>query len=71
MTVKIISEQEILREAEAVLVRQLGPAKTARVWAAWRQGAGDYLQIRDRLFEGETVETLYEKIQQYEKMEAD
>jgi len=70
MAVEIISEQEILREAETVLVRYLGPAKTARVWAAWRQGAGDYLEIRGRLFEGETVETLYEKVQQYEKTKA-
>jgi len=71
MAVEIISEREILREAETVLVRHLGPAKTARVWAAWHQGAGDYLEIRERLFEGETVETLYEQVRQCEKMSAD
>lgn len=66
MTVQVASEQGILCEAETVLVRHLGPAKTARVWAACRQGVGDYLEIRERLFEGETVQTLYEKVQQYE-----
>jgi hypothetical protein len=71
MAVEVVSEREILREAETVLVKHLGLAKTARVWAAWRQGAGNYLEIRERLFEGETVETLYEKVQQYEKMSAD
>ena len=71
MPVKIISEQEILRDAEAVLLKHLGPAKAARFWAAWRQGAGDYLEIRSRLFEGETVRTLYEKVQQYEKTKTD
>ena len=71
MAVEIISEQEILREAETVLLRHLGAAKTARVWAAWRQGAGNYTEIRERLFEGETVGTLYEKVQQYQKTKAD
>ncbi|MCG2770330.1 MAG: hypothetical protein ABIK79_03020 [Chloroflexota bacterium] len=63
---QIVSEQDVLREAEDVLVKHLGLAKTARVWAAWRQGAGDYLEIRERLFQGETVETLCEKVQEYE-----
>jgi len=67
VSVKVSSEQAILREAEAILLKHLGPAKAARFWAAWHRGAGDYLEIRERLFEGETVRTLYEKVRGYEQ----
>ena len=61
--VKVSSDQEILREAEEVLREHLGPAKTTRFWIAVGGGTGDYLQIKEKLFEGETVDTLYEEIQ--------
>jgi len=60
--VKVSSDQDILREAEEVLRQHLGPAKTTRFWIAIGRGAGDYLQIKEKLFEGETVDTLYEEI---------
>ena len=65
--ISISSEQEIVREAEVILMKHLGAAKTARFLAAWRQGVGDYLEIREGLFTGETVDTLYEKILNYQK----
>ena len=65
--IKVTSEQKILQEAEAILMKHLGAAKTARFLAAWRQGAGDYLRIRVELFAGETVDTLYEKILHYQE----
>ncbi len=61
--VKLSSDQEILREAEEILREHLGPAKTTRFWIAIGGGAGDYLQIKEKLFEGKTVNTLYEEIQ--------
>lgn len=61
--IKVSSDQEILREAEKVLREHLGPAKTTRFWIAIGGGAGDYLQIKEKLFEGKTVNTLYEEIQ--------
>jgi hypothetical protein len=61
--VKVGSDQEILREAEEVLRQHLGPAKTTRFWIAIGGGAGDYLQVKEKLFEGETVDTLYEEMQ--------
>lgn len=60
--IKVNSDQEILREAEEVLRVHLGPAKATRFWIALSSGAGDYLQIKETLFRGETVDTLYEKI---------
>jgi len=67
MRISISSEQEIVREAEVILIKHLGAAKTARFLAAWRQGMGDYLEIKEGLFTEETVDSLYEKILNYQK----
>jgi hypothetical protein len=61
--IKIDSDQEILREVEEVLRVHLGPAKATRFWIAWSGGTGDYLRMKETLFKGETVDSLYEKIQ--------
>ncbi|MBM3240608.1 hypothetical protein FJZ31_30355 [Candidatus Poribacteria bacterium] len=62
MEIRMDNDLTVLLEAEMVLMKHLGPSKTARFFAAWRQGAGDYLQIREKLFAGGTVDTLYDKI---------
>jgi hypothetical protein len=67
MTVKVLSEQQVLQEAGGVLLEHLSPAKVARFWAAWQAGGGDYLAIREQLFAAETVETLFEKVQAYQE----
>jgi hypothetical protein len=67
MTVKVISEQEVLQEAAEVLLQHMAPAKVARFWAAWQVGGGNYLAIREQLFGGETVTTLYGKVQVYQQ----
>jgi len=67
MKVKVDSEPTVLWEGEAVFVKYLGLAKAARFLAAWRQGVGDYLEIRGELFAGETVDTLYDKILRYQQ----
>lgn len=61
-TLKVSSDQDVLREAEAVLCKYLGPSKATRFWIAVARGGGDYLKIKEELFRGETVETLYKKI---------
>jgi len=69
MTVRVQSEQEVLREVAEVLLEHLSPAKVARFWAALPVGTGDYLTIREQLFADETVATLFEKIQAYQAKE--
>lgn len=66
MTVEVINEQEVVYEAADILLRQLSPAKVVRLLVAWQIGRGDYLTIREQLFDGETVSTLFEKIQVYQ-----
>jgi len=69
MTVTVIREQDVLREAVDVLWEHLSPAKVVRLWAAWQMGSGDYLTLRDQLFDEERVATLYEKVQAYQECE--
>ena len=71
MTVKMMSEQEVVQEAVDVLLKHLSPAKVARFWAAGQLGKGNYLAMREQLFAGETVETLFEKVQKEQEEEAD
>jgi hypothetical protein len=71
MNITVDNEQEILQEGVAVLIEHLGTSKTARFLSAWKQGAGDYLKLREQLFQGETVDSLYEKIVAYEKSQSD
>ena len=67
MNIVVNSEQKILQEGETVLIKHLGPSKAARFLSAWRQGGADYLKIRKKLFVGETVDSLYDKIVKFEK----
>jgi len=62
----VIREQELLRKVVDVLGEHLSPAKMVRWWAAWQVGEGDYLALRDQLFEGESVLTLFERMQAYQ-----
>jgi hypothetical protein len=67
MDIITTSEQAIVQEGLAVLIEHLGASKTARFLSAWKQGVGNYLKIREELFGGETVDTLYKKIVEFEK----
>ncbi len=66
MTITVLREQDVVREAFDVLWQNLSPSKVVRLWAAWQMGEGNYLAWRDELFTEETVATLYEKVQAYQ-----
>ncbi len=65
MKVNLASDQQILAEALKILVKEMEPWKVARFVATLGLGSGDYLQTKDELFVGETVDSLYEKIQAF------
>lgn len=67
MNIKMTREQEVIREALEILEKHMEPSKIALILSLWQTGGGDYLTIRDQLFAGETVKTLYDKIQAYQK----
>ncbi len=67
MNIVIDNEQDIIQEGEAVLIEHLGVSKAARFLSGWQQRGRNYLKIKEKLFEGETVDTLYDKIKDFEK----
>lgn len=67
MTVNLPKEQQVIQEALQILYAHMTPLKVARFITACQLGVGDYLQTKDELFAGETVDSLYEKIQAFER----
>lgn len=67
MSVQVVSEVEVLREAAQVLLQHLPPSKVARFWASWQRGGGNYLAWRDETFNHESVDSLYEKIATFQQ----
>ncbi len=63
MNVKMLKEQDVIREALEILERHMEPAKVALLISMLPVGEGNYLAIREKLFANETVATLVEKIQ--------
>ena len=66
MKIKVNNEQQILQEALQVLLANLEPSKVMRFWAACQLGEGDYLKLKEQIFEGENVSSLYEQITAYQ-----
>jgi len=67
MTVNVPKEQQVIQEALQILYAHMTPLKVARFITACQLGTGDYLQTKDELFAGETVDSLYEKIEAFER----
>ena len=60
MSVTVPNESATAAEAIEVLLERLPASKVARVLSSWQIGQGDYLKLREELFAGETVESLYQ-----------
>ncbi len=67
MTVHVLSERQIVLEAAQVLIQHMSPSKATRFWASWQVGEGDYLAIREELFQKETVSSLYKQIKKFQE----
>ena len=68
MKIHLKNDQQILEEAFDILIENLSPAKVSRFWKICNLGNGDYPRLKDKLFAGETVDSLYEKIKALEKL---
>jgi hypothetical protein len=66
MTIKVINEQQNLQEVMQILLTHLEPSKVMKFCATCKLGQGNYLQLKDKLFAEETVDSLYFKIKEYE-----
>lgn len=62
MSTTIESDQEITEEAFEILAQHLPPHKLARLLSIWQIGKGDYVQDRELIFAGQTVDSIYEAV---------
>jgi hypothetical protein len=67
MSIKVVSDSEVLQLGLEVLMNHLEPSKALRFWAACQLGKGDYLKLKEQLFSQETVASLYEKVRTYQE----
>ena len=66
MSIHVTSERQVIQEAVQVLIQHMSPANATRFWASWQAGEGNYLLIREQLFDKETVPTLYQQIEEFQ-----
>ena len=59
MSVTVQNESATTAEAVEVLMERLPASKVARLLSSWQIGQGDYLKLREELFAGETVDSLF------------
>ena len=59
MTVKLANTQQVFQEAIEILFTHLSPSKMTLLLANWQRDESDYLKIKDKLFEDETIESIY------------
>lgn len=69
MTVTVPNESATTAEAVEVLMERLPASKVARLLTSWQLGQGDYLKLREELFEGETVESLWRALTRGQRTE--
>jgi hypothetical protein len=66
MNLEISKEQDIVQEALLILEQSLPLSKMAVLLSRWQSDQGNYLQLRERLFAEETVESLGKEILAFE-----
>lgn len=66
MRVNRPTDRQVIQQALEILLTHMDPSNVARFVAVCQLGEGDYLKTKDRIFAGETVDSLYEKIEAFE-----
>jgi hypothetical protein len=62
MKTEVQNDQALIEEALSILSERMPPSKLAKLVAVLGLGSGDYTAARQKLFRGETVDGLYQKI---------
>lgn len=70
MKIDLKNDQQIIAAAFGLLIENLEPSTVARFWQLCNFGTEDYSQLKDQLFVGETVDSLYEKIKAKENFDS-
>lgn len=69
MKINLKNDQQIVEAAFGLLIENLEPSTVARFWQLCNFSTEDYSQLKERLFMGETVDSLYTKIKAQENQD--
>ncbi len=65
--INIKNDQAIIKEVFEILKDNLETDKLIRFWKMCNLNPHDYCELKEQLFQDETVDSLYEKIRNYEQ----
>lgn len=71
MDVKMPTQQEVIQEALEILEKHMEPSKIALLVSMLPVGEGDYLAIREKLFPGETLTAIVDKIKDQQRLKGE
>jgi hypothetical protein len=61
----IFKEKPLIQDAFEVLLKELGPEKTIRLWQVFGVFGKDYLKFRKKLFKGKSIKKLYKEAKSF------
>ena len=61
----IVKEKPLIQNAFEVLLKELGPEKTIRLWQVLGIFDKDYLKFRKKLFKGKSLKQLYKEAKSF------
>jgi hypothetical protein len=67
MKINLSNDQQIIEEVFNVLIENLDTSTVMRFWKICNLENSNYSQIKEQLFAGETVDSLYDKIKAMEE----
>lgn len=67
MRTQTTKNQSLLSTAFEVLLHKLGPQKTSQLWHLLTPSKTEYTKIRQKLFKGKSVESIYKEAKKFNK----
>lgn len=67
MRIQTTKNQSLLTTAFEVLLHNLGPQKTSQVWHLLIPSKTEYAKIRQKLFKGKNIDSLYKEAKRFNK----
>ena len=67
MKTQVTRNQSLLANAFDILLRNLGPQKTSQLWQLLIPSQTDYASIRQKLFKGKSIDSLYREAKKFNK----
>ncbi len=67
MKTKYLSYKILLEEGIKGLIEKLGPVKASKFWLLFLSSNQDYLKIRKRIFNKQSIDNIYKDIKKFLK----